>query len=323
MRKALEKAQSPDDVRGKVMAVFITSTSPWWFAPPEYLEYLVHQLITLFSYKFENERMSIPANMVYLMAAERGVPSILLHWRVYLSLYSPYVKGWRLETIKDDNGKPIGMVAVIIDKDGQEWRWERYYDNHALVPKWKNKELMFAKTILKEALAIMFPHLNLLPPLSMVETYDPDDLVEGTRPNGTVVAHDNNQSGEAGAVNQADLRAISGENAPGVASPKSSIDIIRHLADAPAPEVRKEKNSEAELVREAQELFQSLSKLIGYEEAKKAISDIIREFGADRFVDLDVSKKKWVLMSVANLIALKEKELSEAQTIGDENDSGA
>jgi len=132
VRNALEKAKAAEDVRGKVVAVFATSTSPWWLSPEDYLEYLVQQLITLFSYKFENERMSIPANMVYLMAAERGLPTILLHWRVYLSLYSPYVRGWRLETIKDENGKPIGMVAVIVDKEGAEWRWERYYDNHSL-----------------------------------------------------------------------------------------------------------------------------------------------------------------------------------------------
>ncbi len=323
MRKALEKTQAPEDVRGKVMAVFITSTSPWWLAPPEYIEYLVLQLVTLFSYKFENERMSIPANMVYLMAAERGVPSILLHWRVYLSLYSPYVKGWKLETIKDGSGKPIGMVAVIIDKDGQEWRWERYYDNHALVPKWKNKELMFAKTILKEALAIMFPHLNLLPPLSMVETYDPDDLVEGTRPNGAPAGQDSNQNGRESLINQPELQGVASEDPKETNSPKRSSDVIRRLSDVPPPDVRKEKNSEAELTREAQELFQSLSKLIGHEEAKRAISDIIREFGAERFVDLDAAKKKWVLISVANLIALKEKELSEASAMGGENDDRA
>jgi len=170
VREALTKAQVADDVKGRVIAVFVVSTSPWWLAPPEYIEYLVSQLITLFTYKFEDERMSIPANMVYLMAADKGMPSILLHWRVYLSLYAPYVKSWKLETIKDSEGKPIGMVAVIIDKDGEEWRWERYYDNLQLTSRWKNKELMFAKTILKEALAIKFPHLNLLPPLSTVET---------------------------------------------------------------------------------------------------------------------------------------------------------
>jgi hypothetical protein len=320
VRKALEKAQASEEVRGKVMAVFITSSSPWWIAPPEYLEYLVQQLVTLFSYKFENERMSIPANMVYLMAAERGVPSILLHWRVYLSLYSPYVRGWRLETIKDGSGKPIGMVAIIIDKDGQEWRWERYYDNHALVPKWKNKELMFAKTILKEALAIMFPHLNLLPPLSMVETYDPDDLVDSTKPQGAPLPQGGDHTGQAheigGDKQQDDLGTVAIQSE----SKKSSADVIRRLAEVSPPEVRRERGVDAELTREAQELFQSLSKLVGTEEAKKAISDIVREHGADRFADLDASKKRWVLMSVANLIALKEREMAECSPIVEGND---
>jgi len=320
VRKALEEAQAPEEVRGKVMAVFVTSTSPWWFAPPEYLEYLVQQLVALFSYKFENERMSIPANMVYLMAAERGVPSILLHWRVYLSLYSPYVKGWRLETIKDESGRPIGMVAIIIDKDGQEWRWERYYDNHALVPKWKNKELMFAKTILKEALAIMFPHLNLLPPLSMVETYDPDDLVDGAKPQSSPIPQGGAQveqsPGGGGDNNQDALSSDAHQSG----AKKSSTDVIRKLAEVSPPEVRKEGGSDAELTREAQELFQSLSRLVGAEEAKRAISDIIREYGADRFADLDASKKKWVLMAVANLIALKETELIKEAANRDKND---
>jgi cytoplasmic iron level regulating protein YaaA (DUF328/UPF0246 family) len=101
---------------------------------------------------------------------------------------------------------------------------------------------------------------------------------------------------------------------------KSSADIIRHLAEVSPPEVRREKGVDAELTREAQELFQSLSKLVGIEEAKKAISDIVREHGADRFADLDASKKRWVLMSVANLIALKEREMAECSPIIEGND---
>jgi hypothetical protein len=302
VRKALDKAQAAEDVRGKVVAVFATSSSPWWLAPEDYLEFLIQQLITLFSYKFENERMSIPANMVYLMAAERGLPTILLHWRVYLSLYHPYVRGWRLETIKDDSGKPIGMVAIIVDKEGSEWRWERYYDNHALTPKWKNKELMFAKTILKEALAIMFPYLNLLPPLSTVETYDPDDIEETTRPAASVP-----QPTPAPAT-QAKQAPSQDNNGHTAGQKKSSADVVRKLADTPPPDVKKEKSGDAELSREAQDKFQELSMLIGPEKAKEEISSIVRGLGAEKFADLDTNKKKAALMFIESLITT-EKEL--------------
>jgi hypothetical protein len=303
VRKALDKAQASEEVRGKVVAVFATSTSPWWLAPEDYLEYLVQQLITLFSYKFENERMSIPANMVYLMSAERGVPTILLHWRVYLSLYYPYVRGWRLETIKDENGKPIGMVAIIVDKEGNEWRWERYYDNHALTAKWKNKELMFAKTILKEALAIMFPYLNLLPPLSTVETYDPDDLEETSRPSPSVAQQQN-------VVPHASQDGSTAPDALSQTQSKTSSDVIRKLADTPPPSVVKEERSgEAELVRQAQDKFQELSRLIGTERAKEEIAAIVQSLGGTKFADLSTSKKKAALMFLDSLIAT-EKELS-------------
>jgi len=300
VRNALEKAKAAEDVRGKVVAVFATSTSPWWLSPEDYLEYLVQQLITLFSYKFENERMSIPANMVYLMAADRGLPSILLHWRVYLSLYSPYVRGWRLETIKDENGRPIGMVAVIVDKEGAEWRWERYYDNLALTSRWKNKELMFAKTILKEALAIMFPYLNLLPPLSSVETYDPDDLEESSRPGPQPptpppVVHQakqpNGQQPEDKTWGQA----------------KSSSDVVRKLADTPPPDVKKERGGEAELSREVLDKFQELSQLIGANEAKELIAGIVRDLGGEKFADLDTNRKKMALMMIDNAIFTEKK----------------
>jgi len=300
VRNALEKAKAAEDVRGKVVAVFATSTSPWWLSPEDYLEYLVQQLITLFSYKFENERMSIPANMVYLMAAERGLPTILLHWRVYLSLYSPYVRGWRLETIKDENGKPIGMVAVIVDKEGNEWRWERYYDNHSLTLRWKNKELMFAKTILKEALAIMFPYLNLLPPLSSVETYDPDDLEESSRPGAQTptspqvvqqTKHPNGQSSEINAASQT----------------KTSSDVVRKLADTPPPDVKKERGGDAELSREVLDKFQELSQLIGANEAKELIAGIVRDLGGEKFADLDANRKRMALLMIDNAIFTEKK----------------
>jgi hypothetical protein len=263
--------------------------------PEDYLEYLVQQLITLFSYKFENERMSIPANMVYLMAAERGLPTILLHWRVYLSLYSPYVRGWRLETIKDENGKPIGMVAVIIDKEGTEWRWERYYDNLALAARWKNKELMFAKTILKEALAIMFPYLNLLPPLSTVETYDPDDLAESARPAAPAPPPHTSQASDY----------PQGGNSDG--QKKSSADVVRKLADTPPPDTKKERGGEAELAREAQDRFQELSRLIGPEEAKALITGIVKDLGGEKFADLDANRKRMALLMIDNAIFTEKK----------------
>jgi hypothetical protein len=306
VRNALEKAKAAEDVRGKVVAVFATSTSPWWLSPEDYLEYLVQQLITLFSYKFENERMSIPANMVYLMAAERGLPTILLHWRVYLSLYSPYVRGWRLETIKDENGKPIGMVAVIVDKEGNEWRWERYYDNLALTSRWKNKELMFAKTILKEALAIMFPYLNLLPPLSSVETYDPDDLEESARPPAPAAPQASNRSAPEQTVQPPEALAQLKKSDAGDHK-KTSTDVVRKLADTPPPDVKKERGGEAELSREVLDKFQELSQLIGANEAKELIAGIVRDLGGERFADLDANRKRMALMMIDNAIFTEKK----------------
>jgi len=311
VREALSKAQVADDVKGKVIAVFVVSTSPWWFSPPEYIEYLVSQLITLFTYKFEDERMSIPANMVYLMAAEKGMPSILLHWRVYLSLYAPYVKSWRLETIKDSDGKPVGMVAVIIDKDGEEWRWERYYDNLQLTSRWKNKELMFAKTILKEALAIKFPHLNLLPPLSTVETYDPDDLDD---PNRIPVASVSSIMSAPvppppAPANNSQSKPSSTEKA---ASPnpnnqqKSSTEIVKRIADIQPPENKKETEGEAEVTNEVKVKYKELSEIVGEEEAKKLISGIVNNLGAPSFSQLDIHKK-WMAISMIDDAIIAEK----------------
>ena len=311
MREALSKAQVADDVKGKVIAVFVVSTSPWWFAPPEYIEYLVSQLITLFTFKFEDERMSIPANMVYLMAAEKGMPSILLHWRVYLSLYAPYVKSWRLETIKDSDGKPVGMVAVIIDKDGEEWRWERYYDNLQLTSRWKNKELMFAKTILKEALAIKFPHLNLLPPLSTVETYDPDDLDDPNRIPVSSVS-----SIMSAPVPPPPAPANNSQSKPNptekAASPnpnnqqKSSTEIVKRLADVQPPENKKETEGEAEVTNEVKAKYKELSEIVGEEEAKKLISGIVNNLGAPSFSQLDIHKK-WMAISMIDDAIIAEK----------------
>jgi len=311
VREALSKAQVADDVKGKVIAVFVVSTSPWWFAPPEYIEYLVSQLITLFTFKFEDERMSIPANMVYLMAAEKGMPSILLHWRVYLSLYAPYVKSWRLETIKDSDGKPVGMVAVIIDKDGEEWRWERYYDNLQLTSRWKNKELMFAKTILKEALAIKFPHLNLLPPLSTVETYDPDDLDDPNRvpvasvssimsaPVPPPPAPANNSQSKPSPAEKADAPNPNNQQ-------KSSTEIVKRIADVQPPENKKETEGEAEVTKEVKVKYKELSEIVGEEEAKKLISGIVNNLGAPSFSQLDIHKK-WMAISMIDDAIIAEK----------------
>jgi len=317
VREALTKAQAADDVKGKVIAVFVVSTSPWWFAPPEYIEYLVGQLITLFTYKFEDERMSIPANMVYLMAAEKGMPSILLHWRVYLSLYAPYVKSWRLDTIKDSEGKPIGMVAVIIDKDGEEWRWERYYDNLQLTSRWKNKELMFAKTILKEALAIKFPHLNLLPPLSTVETYDPDDLDDPNRVPAASVssimsvsvtpAPAPSNNGQA-APQATEKRAVPNPNS----QQKGAPEIVKSLADVQPPDNKKEKVGEAEINQEVKEKYKELCELLNEEEAKSIIKDIVDKLGAPKFADLDIHKKR-VALSMINKTIIAEKNKKHTQ----------
>jgi hypothetical protein len=311
VREALSKAQVADDVKGKVIAVFVVSTSPWWVAPPEYIEYLVSQLITLFTFKFEDERMSIPANMVYLMAADKGMPSILLHWRVYLSLYAPYVKSWRLETIKDSDGKPVGMVAVIIDKDGEEWRWERYYDNLQLTSRWKNKELMFAKTILKEALAIKFPHLNLLPPLSTVETYDPDDLDD---PNRIPVASVSSIMSAPVPPPPAPANNTQSKPSPTekAASPnpnnqqKSSTEIVKRIADVQPPENKKETEGDAEITNEVKAKYKELSEMVGEEEAKKLISGIVNNLGAPSFSQLDIQKKR-VAISMINSAIIAEK----------------
>jgi len=317
VREALTKAQVADDVKGKVIAVFVVSTSPWWLSPPEYIEYLVSQLITLFTYKFEDERMSIPANMVYLMAAEKGMPSILLHWRVYLSLYAPYVKSWKLETIKDNEGRPIGMVAVIIDKDGEEWRWERYYDNLQLTSRWKNKELMFAKTILKEALAIKFPHLNLLPPLSTVETYDPDDLDDPNRAPVASVSSIMSVSVSPSPA-PADKSQVQSQPSEKTSAPnpnnqhKSSPEIVKRLADVAPPDNKKEKISEADISREVQDKYKELSEIVGDEEALNTIKSIVSRLGAQRFADLDIHKKR-VAISMINSVIMAEKKQREEQ----------
>lgn len=317
MREALTKAQAADDVKGKVIAVFVVSTSPWWLAPPEYIEYLVSQLITLFTYKFEDERMSIPANMVYLMAAEKGMPSILLHWRVYLSLYAPYVKSWRLDTIKDGDGKPIGMVAVIIDKDGEEWRWERYYDNLQLTSRWKNKELMFAKTILKEALAIKFPHLNLLPPLSTVETYDPDDLDDPNRVPAASVSsimsapvHPSNATSNNGHNTTRPTEKAAEPNTNN--QQKSSPEIVRRLADVQPQDNKKQVAGEADVSREMQDKYKELVDMVGPEEAVKIGTSIVNNLGATRFADLDIHKKR-VAISMIDSAIIAEKNKKQRQ----------
>ena len=245
------------------------------------------------------------------MAAEKGMPSILLHWRVYLSLYAPYVKSWRLETIKDSDGKPVGMVAVIIDKDGEEWRWERYYDNLQLTSRWKNKELMFAKTILKEALAIKFPHLNLLPPLSTVETYDPDDLDDPNRvpvasvssimsaPVPPPPAPANNSQSKPNPTEKADAPNPNNQQ-------KSSTEIVKRLADVQPPENKKETEGEAEVTKEVKVKYKELSEIVGEEEAKKLISGIVNNLGAPSFSQLDIHKK-WMAISMIDDAIIAEK----------------
>jgi hypothetical protein len=295
----LTEAQATDEVKMKVLATFNISTANFSACTPDYIRYLVKQLITLYSYKFpDDERMSIPVNMVHLMAGERmALPTILLHWRVYLALYKPYVKGWRLETLKDAEGKPIGMVAVITDKDGTEWRWERYYENHAKAaipvsngqpvgkdaykdasPKgWKNRELMFAKTILKEALAVMYPELNLLPPLSTVETYDPDDL-DGVQ---QAIQHAPDQAEQKSSRPTKFVTMIAGDT-PIVAKEEDKAE-------------RSERSKEADLAREMQEVYKELSGLIGEKEALGFIKDRIAELGGEKFSDLSSSKKGFLI----------------------------
>jgi hypothetical protein len=182
-----------------------------------------------------------------------------------------------------------------VDKEGNEWRWERYYDNHSLTSRWKNKELMFAKTILKESLAIMFPYLNLLPPLSSVETYDPDDLEETARPAAPAPPPHTSQTPDY----------LQGGNSGG--QKKSSTDVVRKLADTPPPDTKKERGGEAELAREAQDKFQELSRLIGPEEAKALITGIVRDLGGEKFADLDANRKRMALLMIDNAIFTEKK----------------
>jgi hypothetical protein len=295
----LTEAQVTDEVKMKVLATFNISTANFSTCTSDYIRYLVKQLITLYSYKFpSDERMSIPVNMVHLMAGEKmALPTILLHWRVYLALYKPYVKGWRLETLKNAEGKPIGMVAVITDKDGTEWRWERYYENHAKAaipvsngqptskdaykdasPRgWKNKELMFAKTILKEALAVMYPELNLLPPLSTVETYDPDDLDEAPQ-----TAQQPPAQAEQIAQKPAKFVAMYSGTTPITAKEEDKAE-------------KSERSKEADLAREMQEVYKELASLMGEKEALGFIKDRIIELGGEKFSDLSASKKGFLL----------------------------
>ena len=297
----LTESQATDEVRTKVLATFTISTANFSACTPDYIRYLVKQLITLYSYKFpEDERMSIPVNMVHLMAGERmALPTILLHWRVYLALYKPYVKGWRLETLKDADGRLIGMIAVIIDKDGTEWRWERYYENHAkgaipvangqpvgkdAAPKgWKNKELMFAKTILKEALAVMYPELNLLPPLSTVETYDPDDLDEAPQ-----------------AAQQAPAQVEQKTQKPSkfLAMYAGTTPI---MAKEEAVE-KSERPKDADLAREMQEVYRELAGIMGENDALEYIKAIIAELGGQKFSDLSTPKKGFLLATLRSEI---------------------
>jgi len=316
VREALERAQVANEVKGKVVAVFMASSSPWWFSPTDYIEYLVNQLITLFTYKFEDERMSIPANMVYLMSAEKGVPSILLHWRVYLSLYAPYVRGWRLETIKDGEGRPIGMTAVIIDKEGNEWRWERYYENLQLTSRWKNKELMFAKTILKEALAIMFPQLNLLPPLSTVETYDPDDIDNNNGNQIASVAHIINTSVRPSFHETPNTQDTKNEaldldtpvnNKHTLPDTKRSPELVRSMASAPPVKTKEGSKGDASINRAVQDKFKELSDLVGEEEALRIVKGIVIDLGADKFGNLSPAKQQLALTMIENAIELERK----------------
>jgi len=327
----LTEAQATDEVKMKVLATFNTSTANFSTCTSDYIRYLVKQLITLYSYKFPgDERMSIPVNMVHLMAGEKmALPTILLHWRVYLALYKPYVKGWRLETLKDAEGKPIGMVAVITDKDGTEWRWERYYENHAKAaipvsnsqhtgnatvsasssqttgkdaykdasPRgWKNRELMFAKTILKEALAVMYPELNLLPPLSTVETYDPDDLDETPQAVQQVLTQP-----EQKAQNSTKFVAMYSGTTPITAKEKDGVE-------------KSERSKEAELAREMQEVYKEFVGLMGEEEALKFIKDRVAELGGEKFSDLSASKKGF-------LLTILRSEIDTRKAIGGEKGS--
>jgi len=138
-------------------------------------------------------------------------------------------------------------------------------------------------------------------PLSSVETYDPDDLEESSRP-GTqpssppppVVQQPKQQNGQ-----QPDAKA--GGQA------KSSADVVRKLADTPPPDAKKERSGEAELSREILDKFQELSRLIGADEAKALIAGIVRDLGGEKFADLDTNRKKMALMMIDNAIFTEKK----------------
>ena len=204
------------------------------------------------------------------------------------------------------------MVAVITDKDGTEWRWERYYENHAkaaipvsngqttgkdaykdATPKgWKNRELMFAKTILKEALAVMYPELNLLPPLSTVETYDPDDLDDTPQ-----------------VVQQTSIQAEQKVQKPVkfVAMYSGATPITVKEEDGVE---RSERPKEADLAREMQEVYKELAGLMGEKEALGYIKDRIAELGGEKFSDLSTAKKGF-------LLTILRSEIDARKAIGD------
>jgi len=160
---------------------------------------------------------------------------------------------------------------------------------------------MFAKTILKEALAIMFPYLNLLPPLSSVETYDPDDLEESTRSGPQLHNPASQIVQQAQQPNARQYEVSAGMQA------KSSADVVRKLADTPPPDTKKERGGEAELSREVLDKFHELSSLIGADEAKELIAGIVRDLGGQKFADLDTNRKKMALMMIDNAIFTEKK----------------
>jgi hypothetical protein len=165
---------------------------------------------------------------------------------------------------------------------------------------------MFAKTILKEALAIMFPYLNLLPPLSTVETYDPDDLEESARPPAPAAPQASNRSAPEQTVQLPEALAQLKKSDAGEQK-KTSTDVVRKLADTPPPDVKKERGGEAELSREVLDKFQELSQLIGANEAKELIAGIVRDLGGERFADLDANRKRMALMMIDNAIFTEKK----------------
>jgi hypothetical protein len=146
----------------------------------------------------------------------------------------------------------------------------------------------------------MFPYLNLLPPLSSVETYDPDDLEESSRPGSQLTTPQPvGQQAKQANVQQSEAR-------PG-GQAKSSSDVVRKLADTPPPDVKKERSGEAELSREVLDKFQELSQLIGANEAKELIAGIVRDLGGEKFADLDTNRKKMALMMIDNAIFTEKK----------------